>query len=79
MYSYLYKMKKDVSLDTCTEGVIPLKPIIGESGAKWHPGRIGTPRVSAHVAVANLWPTRIPRTFGSRTHLGLKIIVTNHF
>ena len=61
---------------------------IGESGAKWHPGRIGTPRVSAHVAVANLWrwcfyvayiPTRIPRTFGSQTRLGLKIIMTNHF
>ena len=28
---------------------------VGESGANWHPGRIGTPRVSTHVAVANLW------------------------
>ena len=28
---------------------------VGESGANWHSGRIGTPRVSAHVAVANLW------------------------
>ena len=28
---------------------------VGETGAKWHPGRIGTPCVSAHVAVANLW------------------------
>ena len=61
---------------------------IGEGGANWHPGRIGTPRVSARVAVANLWrwcfyvahiPTRIPRTYGGQTRLGLKITMTNHF
>ena len=62
--------------------------VVGESGANWHPGRIGTPRVSAHVSVANLWrwcfyvahiPTRKPRTYGGQTRLGLKIIMTNHF
>ena len=73
-----------------TIGLVPKRTqsIIGESRANWHPGRIGTPRVSAHVAVANLWrwcfyvaniPTRIPRTYGDQTRLGLKIIMTNHF
>ena len=61
---------------------------VGESGANWHPGRNGTPRVSAQVSVANLWrlcfyvariPTRIPRTYGGQTPLGLKIIMTNRF
>ena len=62
--------------------------IVGESGVNWHPGRIGTPRVSAHVSVANLWrwcfyvahiPTRKPRTYGGQTRLGLKVIMTTIF
>ena len=71
---------------TVTE--VEVRSIIGESGANWHPGRNGTPRVSTHVSVANLWwwcfyvariPTRIPRTYGGQTRLGFKIIMKNHF
>ena len=39
---------------------------IAESRANWHPGRIGTPRVSAHVSVANLWRcSGVARMFGA--------------
>ena len=32
-----------------------IETLIGETEANWHPGRIGTQLVSAHVPVANLW------------------------
>ena len=47
--------------------------------ANWHPGRNGTPRVSAHVSVANLWrlcfyvariPTRILVPIVTQSQLG---------
>ena len=51
-------------------------------GANWHPtcfcSRVCCQPMAMMFYVAHI-PTRIPRTYGGQTCLGLKIIMTNHF